>query len=260
MTILASTLHDPEGRMAPLLAAHLPSLARRYAGGVVVASPETVASTLRAVAEAGFEVCADATSRGAIGEARRRALAGALRLGAEAIHYCDFDRLLHWQATYPDELARVVARCGRAPYLIIGRTSRAFATHPLVQIDAEAATNHAISRLLGREVDVTAGSCGCSAAGARLILAHSVAPTNATDGEWPAIVALLGNGALDYVETEGLEFETGDLYPEEVAALGGYDAWLAARSIPLEAWESRLRLAHETICAALAIVRQAAGR
>ena len=54
---------------------------------------------------------------------------------------------------------RLLARRPRPWYVCLGRTRRAFATHPYVQRTTERATNRAASLALGRRLDATAGAC-----------------------------------------------------------------------------------------------------
>ena len=90
-------------------------------------------------------------------------------------------------------------------------------------------------------MDVTAGSNGTSLAGATTILAHSIEPTNATDCEWPLIVANQPEMQVQFIETDGLAFETATFFGDEVFA--------AADSA--ENWAKRVQLARESVEASL---------
>jgi hypothetical protein len=110
-------------------------------------------------------------------------------------------------------------------YLIMGRTERALCTHPTEWIVTERITNRIFSMELGKEADVTAGSCAMSL----LILQHSQQLT--TDAEWPMIVHRIGKMEADYLPVEGLE------YIEETNADMKY------KSEP-ERWFARLRASY----------------
>ena len=215
-----------------------------YEAVAVVPTPSTSVELLARLQDAAVDPLE--ASRGAVGTGRRHALRLGLSTGASHLHYCDFDRLLHWLDRYPGELDRVLADIPRWDYLVLGRSDRAFATHPRVQRDTEIITNHAFSLWFGRPVDVTAGSCAVSRRAAELLLAGSTAPTNATDTEWPALV-LRKRYEVGYLATEGLEFETADYFPKEIAAAGSLEAWLEERSRPLAAWIGRTRLTLESL-------------
>jgi len=254
MVALVTTLHDPDGRMTNAARRLLATLHRLYEAVVVVPTSYTSHSLLEILKGCTVEPLSESSGR--IGVGRRHALHLGLSSGASHLHYCDFDRVLHWADRYPDELASVREAISRHDYLIIGRTARAFSTHPRVQRDTEGITNHAFSLWLGQSVDVSAGSCGISRAAAELLIARSKAESNATDAEWPALVRVAG-GILGYMETEGLEFETPDYYPDEIARVGSLEGWLEERSRPLGAWIARTRLTLESLEATLRVAEVA---
>jgi hypothetical protein len=254
VTVLASTAHSPDGRLISALTRNA-SLLGRYEAVFVAVSEASDARLCGQLADLGAVVL-PGDSR--IGVARRAALAAAGAVADDAILYCDFDRWLHWAGRFPDELAAVPARPARrrpAPwYVCLGRTARAFATHPAPQRVAEGATNRALSLLVGRRLDATAGACWLSREGAELILRESTEATNATDLEWPALMYRADPWRLGSLACEGLEFETAAFYPEEVAAAGGEAAWIRATYERPEVWRDRLRLAADSVAAACRVL------
>ncbi len=253
MTALAATLHDPEGRLLPALRERVDRLAG-YRRVCVAATEATDAQVVALLRDRGVIVVpGDAR----VGEARRAALRGAVGDG-NAILACDFDRWLHWAGRFPEELAATPARLARRRpppwYACLGRTARAFATHPAVQRAAEGATNRALSLALGRRLDATAGACWLAPAGAALVLRESVEATNATDLEWPALVYRTDPRRLAFLAVEGLEFETAAFFAEEVAAAGGEAAWVRDRYDRPEVWRDRLRLAADSVAAACRVL------
>jgi hypothetical protein len=253
MVALVSTLHDPDGRMVQPTRRFLDDLKRIYEAIIVVPTSATTPRLLEVLPGTVVESLSE--SNGCIGVGRRHALKLGVETGSTHLHYCDFDRALHWIGRYPEELAEVVEAVRQHDFLMVGRTDRAFDTHPRVQIDTERITNHGFSLWYGEEVDVSAGSCGVSAAAARLILDRSVAPTNATDAEWPALVRLAPGMKVGFLRTEGLEFETPDYVAEEIAAAGSLEAWMALRSGSLDGWIGRTRLTLESLEALRDVVR-----
>jgi hypothetical protein len=293
---LLSTLHDPQGRLLPALQERGEHLA--WYAAVYVTVTDATHPALRealagqgagggAVAErggqrAGQRVHVIGGPNAQVGAARRLALRTAFQAGEATFLYCDFDRWLHWVGRFPEELRDLpAALAGRRPrpwYACLGRTRRAFATHPYVQRVAEGATNRAASLALGRRLDATAGACWLDRRGAEIVLAGSVEETNATDLEWPALVnreagrgwaggvasgrlagrgwaggvasgRLAGRRRVAYVATEGLEFETAEFYAPEIAALGGREAWERAHYERPEVWRARLGLATDSVTA-----------
>lgn len=251
MTALAATLHDPEGRLLPALREQGERLAgyRRVAVAATAPTDGRVVDLLR---ERGANVVGGDER---IGAGRRAAVRAALGdgEGGEGVLYCDFDRWLFWAGRFPEELAAVPGRlAGRRPapwYACLGRTARAFATHPPAQRAAEGATNRALSSAVGRRMDATAGACWLAPAGAALILRESVEATNATDLEWPALIHRAEPGRLAFLALEGLAFETAAFFPVEVAEAGGEAAWARERYGRPEVWRDRLRLAADSVAA-----------
>ena len=128
-------------------------------------------------------------------------------------------------------------------YVCLGRTARAFRTHPAAQRQPEAATNRAISLAAGRSLDAVAGAAWLSPDAAAIILAESREATAATDLEWPALILRSDPALLRGLRCEGLEWETPDFHAAEIAAAGGLAAWARANYDTPATWASRLRLA-----------------
>ena len=247
---LVATLHDPEARLLAALRRIAPRLAA-YDGVFVAVSNATDPRLSAALGAEGVAVTPGTS--GFIGEARRGALGAAAAADLGSILYCDFDRWLFWAEHYPDELASLPARLTRRRprlwYACLGRTPRAFATHPRVQRIAEGATNRALSAAIGRRIDATAGACWLSREGAEIVLRESVEHTNATDLEWPALIHRVDPRRLGALTVDGLAFETASFYPDEVAAAGGESTWMSAQYERPEVWLARLRLATDSVAA-----------
>ena len=247
---LAATLHDPHGSFLPLLRPALPDLARRYAGLAIVATDDTAGGVLDLLAGAGATVARRPPDLGAVGRHRLEAVRLAATL-APAVHLCDFDRLLHWWHHYPDELAAVLAQIATVDLLILGRTARAWATHPANQIETEGLANRAVSLLYGAGVDVCAGARGLSRRAVEYLAAHSRARNVGADAEWPLLLRRAPGFRCAQRLTEGLEFETADRHPEEVARTGGLAAWNAEIDRDPARWTFRTHIAADIVDAAI---------
>ena len=243
---LISLVHDPHGRQLLATRKHIGTLKRLYPQIAVVSTAETRTDIIEELRHQ--EVLLRVTKGNEIGMKRREALAFGLQTDALYLHYCDFDRVLHWAGTYPKELGNTLQEILRYDFVIIGRTQRAFETHPRVQQEMERITNHICSLAFGRPIDTTAGSCAASRKTAELILSHSKAPTNATDTEWPMIVKLFSDATIGFLQVEGLEFETLDYYQEEIRSAGSPERWVELTyESSIEVWYSRMKLALESI-------------
>jgi len=255
---LALTVHEPDGRLLPLLEAQLPALARLYAALVALCSRQTHPDILALLRAQGTLVHVDEEERPGIlgvGAVRREALRAGLAAGTTHIHLCDFDRALHWMARHATELEQVAGSVSRCDFLVLGRTHRAWATHPAYQTETEALFNRAFFLATRLPWDVGAGSRGVSRPAAERVLALSTDPTVGTDAEWPLLLLQADSASepalcLGYQACEGLEFETADRFGLEIEA-AGYAAWLARMEADPRRWAFRLQVAH-LIAAAIA--------
>jgi hypothetical protein len=242
--ILVSTLHDPSGSSLPIIETTVPALAA-YPRVVVAVTAATDARLAARLAALGVRL----VPGGLTGEGRRAALAAAGD-GWDTCFVCDFDRWLHWVTAWPDELAALPARVagvgtrGVPPwYVCLGRTARAFRTHPAAQRLPEAATNRALSLAAGRPLDAVSGAAWLTRDAAKIILAASIEPTAATDLEWPALILRHGPTRLRGLRCEGLEWETPDVHADAIAAVGSLADWVAATYDTPAVWAERLALA-----------------
>lgn len=235
-------MHDPDCR---LLRAMLPAFApllNAHRSAYVVISWNTHQEVADALTKMGFTW--EREERAGVGASRRQALAMARRAGEQYLHYCDFDRALHWAFHYPEEMARALATIPDHDFLVIGRTPRAFASHPACMVRTESIANDVFALRFGLAWDLCAAARGLSARAADLLLRESKVLGVGTEGEWPALILQEGKLRAGYVEVEGMEFETADRHPEEVAAAGGVEAWTARESESAENWTKRLGFAY----------------
>lgn len=255
---LAATLHDPRGDLRAFAATALPDLLRLYQGLVVVATEESDPALLEGLAGAGATVEISPGAYSEVGGKRLDAVRRAATL-APAVHLCDFDRLLHWWHVARAELVEVLDQLPRVDLLLLGRTARAWSTHPTSQLETEQAANRAVSILYGRPVDVCSGSRGLSRRAVAYLERQSRVRTVGSDAEWPLLLRYAGGFSRAERETEGLEFETGDRFPEQIRRAGGHAAWLAELDRDAERWVERTRIASVIVEAALDTVRRVTG-
>lgn len=241
---LAATHDDPDDALLTATRRVIGWLQALYSGLVVLTTPRTGAGTLALFDELG--VRHTATEQNGIDTLGLVRLEAVRRAAAHAphVHLCDWDRLVHWAAHYPDELRATVATIPRYDLLILGRTPRAWNSHPRVQRETEALVNHVFGLAFGQALDVTAAARGLSqAALAALLELPTPEATIGNDCAWPLHLARQPTLTLGYLATEGLEWETPDRYAEQIAAAGGLEAWIAAFDSDPAHWEFRLRLA-----------------
>ncbi len=257
---LVATLHDPRGVSHTLLELEVVRTAlEKYPLVVVAATAATDTRVTTRLRQLGARV----VPGGQAGEGRRAALTAAVEDDQPACFSCDFDRWLHWVRFWSDELAMLPARVARlgsgkriSPwYVCLGRTARAFATHPAAQRLPEMATNRALSATAGRPLDAVAGAAWLTPDAAEIILAGSREPTAATDLEWPALILRHDPGRLRGLRCEGLEWETPDFHAAEITTAGGLEAWTSATYDTPAMWAARLRLAAASASALERVLR-----
>jgi hypothetical protein len=254
--ILACTHHDAEGRMLEQTRRVLPALAAHFEGVHIFMTAGTAPETDEALASSGARWLRGdpglPVGHAHLGLWRRSALGAALTAWPddELYLFCDLDRALHWAEYYPEELREALAYARGFDCTVFGRTERAFASHPRAQRDTEALANHTFALVSGLPWDMMSACRGLSRRAAELIVTRSDDDTVGSDCSWP----LLCRGAgmtLGYLETEGMEFETLDRYGDELAALGGAQAWLERFDADPRQWVVRLELAHAEAASAL---------
>jgi hypothetical protein len=242
MISLASAFH-PRGEI-PRLEKFLPPLRDAYARICVSVPPTASADDVRALRDLNIAVVVTRDWSHGRHAALELALANRVLSGTEQsaveskdishIHYADLDRLLRWVETCPDEWRAIVARAQTCDCLIVGRTARAYATHPRSLIETEAISNLVGSYLLNgidtgkqsprhpitaspRQFDLSAGSKSFSRRAAEFLIAHSP-PGRALgmDAEWIVLLHRAGF-AIEYVEVEGLDWESADQFADNAA-------------------------------------------
>lgn len=246
-TALACVHHDPDGRLYAQTERVLPRLRAIFPHMAVRVSQTTRPRSAALLAEAGVLVRQEPPGApggyALLGQARRAGVALGLELDTPHLLFCDFDRALHWAERYPDELAETAERVRAYDCCVLGRTARAFASHARAQHTTEAAINSAFAVVSGLAWDVAAAARGLSRRAAQALLDGCAEQTIGTDTAWPLFLRRAGGFALGYLATEGLEFETPDRYPDEIAAAGGLQPWLDAWDAALDEWALRLEIA-----------------
>jgi hypothetical protein len=251
---LAVTYHDPRGQLHDQLAQALPVLGGIFDHLIVQASaaaPERSLDLLRAAGAHVHRRPPEEDGAAELGWVRRAAVQRALELDAPTIMYCDCDRILHWATDYADELRRVALRIAAHDCTVLGRTQRAFDSHPRVQRDTEAIVNHVFGLVSGAAWDVTAAARGLSQRAARAIVEGCDDHGISVDVSWPLFLQRAGTFTLAYIATDGLAYETADRYHAAVMAGGGREHWIARLDADPRRWADRLNLAHRAIEAML---------
>ena len=132
--ILASTYHDPHFRLKPLLIKALPHLKKFFKKRTICLTPSMNKEIFTFFKNENFIVitCPSNSRVETYSLAYRTAIEQVENALVEKIMYIDFDRLIHWINNFPDEIQKIL-NLTDFDNLHIGRTSRAFETHPITQ-------------------------------------------------------------------------------------------------------------------------------
>jgi hypothetical protein len=246
MTFALASAWQPRGELGRFLAL-LPALRQIYAHLAVSLPPEADHNLERALLSAGVQV----VRTGDWAAGRYAALQAAHACGPVCIHYNDFDRLLRWVETRPEEWRQTIALLEQADFTIIGRTPQAYASHPQALVQTEAISNRVVSQLLARPVDASAGGRGFSHQAAAFALENS-RPVRAlgTDAEWPILLQRAGF-AIEYRTVDGLDWEIPDQYQSQAAGPERQKAVARAYDADPANWARRMEVALEIIRAGM---------
>jgi hypothetical protein len=256
---LAVTVHQPDERLAALAAAQLPVLNARYAALAAFCSRTTHPHILDLLRRHGALVQVEEEAPSGmhrIGATRRNTICLGLSAGTSHLQMCDFDRALHWVAHFAQELEAVIAGIPSYDLLVLGRSARAWATHPPYQRDTEPLFNKVFALVTGLSWDIGAGSRGLSRRAAETLLQISQELTVGVDAEWPLLLLKREDLHVGYRPCEGLEFETADRCGPEIEASMSYQAWEDQMASDPQRWVFRL---HVALLIAEAAVRHGAG-
>jgi hypothetical protein len=104
-----------------------------------------------------------------------------------------------------------------------------------------------VSALIEQRVDISAGSKGFSRRAAEYIL-QSCLPGHAlgTDGEWTVTLYLAGFN-VEYVEVDGLDWESADRYQESAASSEQQKLAAQMYDQEVEHWKRRVEVADEVV-------------
>lgn len=218
--VLATVLHDTQGRLSTPLLQAAPKL-RRFFSGMAVSLTEATASGVAEVLEGelGALVAYHPVGEEIIGRARRDAVRLALKLDGARVLYSDIDHVLRWIEVDAEEMDQCLKSNPASEFLIIGRTDEAMRHIPRRLRDTEVPVNQAYQLMSGRRADLLFAIRRMDRSVAVDLVENSRVDSIANDVEWPLLIESLGY-EIGYAEAHGLSYRTIDEYGSQI---DGYD-------------------------------------
>jgi hypothetical protein len=248
MTVVLATTWRPRGELKRFLRVY-PMIRDLYEGLVITFPPVAEQAEVEEFITHGYvdhpDIYVQYAEEWSWG--RFLTLEAALKYPSTHVHYADMDRLLRWVETRPKEWLNTVKRIQESDCLIMGRSEVAYQTHPQALIRTEAISNRVVSYFVGKQMDVSAGSKGFSRPAVEYII-NTCSPGHAlgVDAEWPITLHKAGY-VIDYVQVDGLDWESADRYKIRAAGREEQTAAALAYDDDPENWAQRVEVAHEII-------------
>ncbi|KPV65262.1 MAG: hypothetical protein AOA65_0297 [Candidatus Bathyarchaeota archaeon BA1] len=228
-----------------------PILDTIYDKSIVVVPSKPDSTAVKVLERLGVDVKLQKGST--LGYARKESIEHALQEEFNHIHFCDYDRILHWVMTYPEELKQITKHIPSFDFLILGRNFRAFLSHPPVQVMFEALTNFIYFLVTNDLIDVAAMSRGMSNDVASFLIKNvqSQVFSCTSDSELPILAKKLAKYLssvhedslkIGYIKVKGLEFEDADRYMLEIAKSGvSLPIWKIKMCLSPKVWKIRTK-------------------
>lgn len=244
----ASTIHDPENRLDWLIDEVGLSLRGLFNSAIVSYTPKTHLNTVNLLIEKGYSVY---EANDTVLNCYQMSLRNSLDSNVDVIFYCDLDRALHWIKYFPEEINTIIKKMvTQDDFILLGRTRRAFETHPDTQSSTEGIANLIVSKILGftNTRDVLSATWILNASHVGTILKFKSENRFGFYAEWPIILWRVANHP-NYIEVEGLEWETPDRYTNEIGNKG-FEDWKRSYQTQSE-WRKRCEMLRDFIDSSL---------
>lgn len=133
------------------------------------------------------------------------------------LFYIDFDRLMHWCKNFPEELSHVMSHLNEKDLTLFGRSKRAFNSHASTQKETEIIINEIGSKILGlsNTYDIISVCWGFTPELGKKLLTVKNTTRTGFYGTWPLLLWKWAS-SKEYIETDGLEWETPDRYVKDI--------------------------------------------
>jgi len=254
MVSLASTLHNPNSEMLSITKKFFRKLKKIFMSLNLVVTKTTDRELIKYLKKqkVNLQLVKPIIP---LGSSSHRKLAVKMALNNnesfQLYFHIDFDRLLHWISHYPEELKELLTNIPSFDLTSVGRTKRAFKTHPKVQRKMEDWTNEKLYKLIPIRLDMPSGCQILSIRMAKIIVdkASENMTLSEAEGDWLGL-AYKNKLKIGLVKKDGMEFETADFHKSEIKRAGSLKKWVDENYETGDMWKLRRLTAEKTVIAA----------
>ena len=237
-----STVHDPEGRFIPLINQIRNHLRKNFNQAVIAHTATTSKKVISQLKKLGFNPILG----GKFGESRKMVLKKALQLKSNHFFCCDFDKIIHWILTAPEELKSLLKTKPEADFVVLGRNKTAWSSYPDSWIKTETIINRLVAKIIGIPADIYTTVYILNRQAAEVIAQNAQEKNWGACAEWP-LLAYKAGLKLDHQECQGLSWEDPDRFQKEIKEAGNLELWKQIKYDSVQEWKKRLSSALEQI-------------
>lgn len=244
--ILASTLHDPEGRLVYLITEIGPNIGKYFKNKVICLTSATAERERILFEKIGFHVLIEEGN--IINKSYTKVIKFSMDLlesDNSKIMYIDFDRILHWYKNYKAEFEKTLSNYNEFDFVLIGRTDRAHKSHHEALYKTELILNKLFSQVLhlNHTMDMLCANWILTKSLAKKILSIKLYSSTGFYLYWPFVLWRENKNKI-YIQVEGQEFETPDRFIDEIKKIG-YNTWIETLDTGRE-WNRRVSIINDT--------------
>ncbi len=236
-----SYFHDPDDLFLPIL--NDITIPQQLVGSVIAITPETTFQIYELVRKLGFKTI----EGGPYGFGRLSALKESLKDSlSQYFMVCDFDKMLHWIKTKPEEFIKTLELEPKNDVTVISRSPIALETYPKAWIETEQIASKILDKVIGQYVDIMNGPYILNRNAAEFIAAHSIETGVGSCTEW-CLLAKQANLSIDNLPVNGLTWEDPDRYTHLINTYNSFDEWKEKTFDSLYEWRKRVEFLHKQV-------------
>lgn len=238
---LFSLFHDPDNLFVPLLSNF--AIPAELNGSVVAVSPATTKKSKDLIEKLGFKTI----KGGFYGTARLNILKHVLsKRDNDHFIICDFDKLIHWLNTNPNEFLKILKGKPMFDITFIARSARALSTYPETWVQTEQIATRVLTKIIKQNVDFMNGPCILSHEAAEII-SKSAAETGVGSCVEFCLLAFQAGLSIGNLEVDGLTWEDPERYSLLIKKAKSFEDWKYDTYHSLYEWRKRVEFLHKQV-------------